>query len=180
MLLTTFIFGMLIPYFRYVFQFLTPSNILYTIERNFTRGVIAARAGTASVDRQKMIVNNNLETIADIARSAVNQIDRNVSLLSIDSLANVLCSYIAGKKRLPEEWYRPHPENFISISSEFFEEITERRVWVEARGLIDLELIFTQALRMMPDAISAIATKTREVAMAGIKVNDDESAYLCI
>lgn len=180
MLLTTFILGMLIPYFRYVFQFLTPSNILYTIERNFTRGVIAARAGTASVDRQKMIVNNNLETIADIARSAVNQIDRNVSLLSIDSLANVLCSYISGKQRLPEEWYRPHPENFISISSEFFEEITERRVWVEARGLIDLELIFTQALRMMPDAISAIATKTREVAMAGIKANDDESAYLCI
>ena len=179
--ITTVMLALLIPYFRYVFQFLTPTNILETIEHNFLADVKQARASSGSgLERQKHHVINNIEQVTDIALSAVNQVDRNVSLLSINTLASILRSYSGHKRDLPPSWYQPRAEHFISISAEFFDDISDRRVWVEARGLMDLELIFTQSLKNMPDAVSAIATNTRQVALAALEHDDDESAYLCI
>ncbi|MBI3991737.1 MAG: DUF2254 domain-containing protein [Candidatus Lambdaproteobacteria bacterium] len=179
--ITTVMLALLIPYFRYVFQFLTPTNILETIERNFMAAVKqAGSANGGGLERQKHAVINNIEQVTDIALSAVTQVDRNVSLLSINTLASILSSYIEAKRALPATWYRPRSEHFISISAEFFDDISDRRVWVEARGLMDLELIFTQSLKNMPDAVSAIATNTRQVALAALAHDDDESAYLCI
>jgi hypothetical protein len=182
MAITTVLLTLLIPYFRYVFKFLTPSNIIVTIEANLQNSLNDAiiHNGRAVPERQKFSVANGLEQITDIALSAVTQMDRNVALMSIDTLCQILRGYIGKKGDLHDPWFQPNPSQFISISSEFFDEIAQRRVWVEARGFMDLELIFGLALRNMPDAISAIAANTRQVAIAAMEHDDEESAYLCV
>lgn len=182
MVITTVLLTMLIPYFRYVFRFLTPSNIIETIRESLESAVADATkiTGTGGLARRKALVANGVEQITDIALSAVTQMDRNVALMAINTLCDILRSYVAQKSKLRSEWFRADPGQFISISSEFFDEIEERRVWVEARGLMDLELIFGLALRTMPDANSAIAANTRELALFSFEHGDDESGYLCM
>lgn len=182
MVITTALLTMLIPYFRYVFKFLTPSNIIETIQTNLHRAVTEAggKSDRPAMERRKVLVGNSLEQVTDIALSAVTQMDRNVALMAINTVSEILRSYIGNKARLHDSWFQPNPNQFISISSEFFDEIVERRVWVEARGLMDLELIFGLALRTMPDANSAIAANTRELAIAATENGDEESTYLCV
>ena len=180
--ITTLLLTMLIPYFRYVFRFLTPSNIIETIRENLESTVVDATKinGSGGLDRRKALVANGVEQITDIALSAVTQMDRNVALMAINTLCDILRSYVAEKPKLRDDWYRADPGQFISISSEFFDEIEERRVWVEARGLMDLELVFGLALRTMPDANSAIAANTRQLALFAIEHGDSETGYLCV
>lgn len=181
-LITTILLTLLIPYFRYVFKFLTPSNIIETIEGAVAKSVSGAAGNptTAQLEQTRFQVANGLEQVTDISLSAVTQMDRNVALMSIDTLSRILRNYIEEKSGLHQEWFRPNPSHFISISAEYIEDIAERKIWVEARGLMDLELIFGLALKTMPDAISAIATNTRQVAMRAIDQDDDAAAYLCI
>ncbi|MCZ6842528.1 MAG: DUF2254 domain-containing protein [SAR324 cluster bacterium] len=182
MIITTVLLTLLIPYFRYVFKFLTPSNIIETIEANLARMVdesVKMDDGIA-LEKQKSLVANGLEQVTDIALSAVTQMDRNVALMSINTLSAILRNYTKNKTRLKEAWFRPNPSQFIAISSEFFDEIAERRLWVEARGFMDMELIFGLALRTMPDANSAIGANTRELCITAIENEDAEAAYLCV
>lgn len=179
---TTLLLALLLPYFRYVFNFLTPSSIIETIEQNLAKSVKDASAGKGNGSREKykFQVANGLEQVTDIALSAVTQMDRNVALMSIDTVSRILREYNTNKKQLGEYWFRPNLAHFISISSEFFEDIQERKIWVEARGLMDLELIFGQALKTMPDAVSAIATNTRYMAQTALENGDREAATLCV
>ncbi|MCZ6646023.1 MAG: DUF2254 domain-containing protein [SAR324 cluster bacterium] len=182
MIITTVLLTLLIPYFRYVFKFLTPSNIIETIEANLARMVDASvkMVDGIALEKQKSLVANGLEQVTDIALSAVTQMDRNVALMSINTLSAILRNYTKNKTRLKEAWFRPNPSQFIAISSEFFDEIAERRLWVEARGFMDMELIFGLALRTMPDANSAIGANTRELCITAIENEDAEAAYLCV
>ncbi|MCZ6471844.1 MAG: hypothetical protein O6934_00235, partial [SAR324 cluster bacterium] len=153
-----------------------------TIEANLARMVdesVKMDDGIA-LEKQKSLVANGLEQVTDIALSAVTQMDRNVALMSINTLSAILRNYTKNKTRLKEAWFRPNPSQFIAISSEFFDEIAERRLWVEARGFMDMELIFGLALRTMPDANSAIGANTRELCITAIENEDAEAAYLCV
>ncbi|MDH4226091.1 MAG: DUF2254 domain-containing protein, partial [Deltaproteobacteria bacterium] len=182
MALTTMLLVMLIPYFRYVFQFLTPSNILGAIENN-QEATIRSAAGKETGIHLEKIKNHaamGLDQVSDIALSAVTQVDRNVALMSIDTLCLMVRKYIPQKSEMNPDWFQPKSSHFISISSEFLEEIARRKVWVEARGLMNLELIFNQALKNMPDAISAIATNTRQIALTAEENQDGESLYFCL
>ena len=179
---TTVILTLLIPYFNYVFHFLTPSSIVEKIEHNLARSVneVKKTGERGSLEKYRYQVANGLEQVTDIALSAVTQMDRNLALMSIDTLRSILRSYLREKEQLPEQWFQPHPAHFISISKEFVDDIAERKIWVETRGLMDLELIFGLALKTMPDAVSAIAANTRHISMAAQDHHDHEAAYLCI
>jgi len=179
---TTLLLALLIPYFNYVFRFLTPSSIIEKIEHNLAHSVedVARSNEEANLEKYRYQVANGLEQVTDIALSAVTQMDRNVALMSIDTLRSILRSYLREKNRLPNQWFTPHPAHFISITKEFVDDIADRRIWVEARGLMDLELIFGLALKTMPDAVSAIAANTRHISMAAQDEDDHETAYLCI
>ncbi|MCZ6473326.1 MAG: DUF2254 domain-containing protein, partial [SAR324 cluster bacterium] len=78
MIITTVLLTLLIPYFRYVFKFLTPSNIIETIEANLARMVDASvkMVDGIALEKQKSLVANGLEQVTDIALSAVTQMDR--------------------------------------------------------------------------------------------------------
>jgi len=180
--LASLMLAVLIPYFRYVFQFLTPSNILGMIEASEARMVREATREThpAQMERLKLNTANGLEQVSDIALSAVNQVDRNVALMSIASLSRMIRAYLPYKKQLSPAWFVPQPGHFISLSAEFLQEIADRRIWVETRCLMNMELLFTQGLKTMPDAISAVATDTRQIALTALDLEDEETLYLCM
>ena len=121
-----------------------------------------------------------MEQISDIALAAVSQMDRNVALLSVSSLKDVMVDHLNVKAKMPRNWFNPQPEHFPAISTDFLQEIAETNIWVEVKGFMDLELIFKMAIKDMPDAVSAVANNTKLIGLYAIKKKDTQVLAIVI
>ncbi|HUJ76075.1 MAG TPA: hypothetical protein VL359_14520, partial [bacterium] len=173
------ILALLIPYFNYVFVFLTPDNIISIIRRNgkVAMDSVTPQTKPAEMRRLQNNVANALSQISDISLSAVSQMDRNVALLSIRSLRDVMVDHLLVKERMPEEWWVPQKDHFPAISTDFLTEIAETHTWVEVKGFMDLELIFKMAIKDMPDGVSAIANTTKVIGLHAIRRKDRQVLF---
>jgi hypothetical protein len=171
---------LLVPYFQYVFLFLTPGNIISIIRKNAKGAmerVSSAPAGKTrpqNLRRLQTDVANSMEQISDISLAAVSQMDRNVALLSIRSLKDVMVDHLLLKRRMPNRWFIPQKEHFPAISTDFLHEIAVTRTWVEVKGFMDLELIFKMAIKDMPDGVSAIANSAKVMGLYAIRLKDKQ------
>ncbi len=177
LVLTFVVFVLLIPYFSYVFRFLTPGNIIRIIRRNTNSAMQRVQnkdLKKEDVRRLQSEVANSMEQISDISLSAVSQMDRNVALLAVRSLKDVMVDHLLIKRKMPRSWFVPVKEHFPAISSDFIQELYRSRNWVEMKGFLDMELIFKMAIQDMPDAVSAIANSTKIVGLYAIKLKDNQ------
>ena len=177
LVLTVVVFVLLIPYFSYVFRFLTPGNIIRIIRRNTNSAmqrVMSKELKKEDVRRLQSEVANSMEQISDISLSAVSQMDRNVALLAVRSLKDVMVDHLLIKRKMPRRWFVPVKEHFPAISTDFIQELYRSKNWVEMKGFLDMELIFKMAIQDMPDAVSAIANSTKIVGLYAIKLKDNQ------
>jgi len=177
LVMTTLILSLLIPYFNYVFHFLTPGNIIRIIRRNAKSGmqhVLGKKLKNEDLRRLQNEVANAMEQISDISLSAVSQMDRNVALLTIRSLKDVMVDHLLVKRQMNKRWFVPIKEHFPAISTDFMQELYHSRNWVEMKGFLDMELIYKNAITEMPDAVSAIANSTKIVGLYAIKLRDHQ------
>ena len=175
--LATLVMGLLIPYFSHVFNFLTPDNIIRIIRRNARSAmqkVLDKKLKKGDVRRVQTDVANAMAQISDISLSAVSQMDRNVALMSVRSLKDVMVDHLLVKRKMPRRWFVPAKEHFPAISTDFIQELYRGKNWVEMKGFLDMELIFKMAIRDMPDAVSAIANSTKIVGLYAIKLKDNQ------
>ena len=173
--MTAVILSMLIPYFAYVFHFLTPENIIRIIRRNGNTAMNRVLKGKNKKDEVRRMQNdmaNAMAQISDISLSAVSQMDRNVSLMSVRSLKDVMVDHMLIKRKMPRLWFVPVKDHFPAISTDFIQELYTGRNWVEMKGFLDMELIFKMAIKEMPDAVSAIANSTKILGLYAIKLKD--------
>jgi len=169
------IMGLLIPYFSYVFLFLTPANILRILQTravNRMNSAILPRTRQEEYPKLQQDTAMAMEQISDIALSAVSQMDRNVSLLGIRALRDVMVDHLLIKHRMPRRWLVPQKEHFPAISAEFLHEIHRNRTWVEIKGFMDMELIFKMSLKEMPDGVTAVANSAKVVGLYAIRLGD--------
>ncbi|MDX2471025.1 MAG: DUF2254 family protein [SAR324 cluster bacterium] len=172
----------LAPYFLYVFKFLTPANLLTALQnanKQTLQDAIYAKDTIALAYLQKE-AGLGIEQVTDSALSANSQMDRNLGLMAISQIKEMVLDYIDVKKKLAEEWFFVPEEQFVGISSEFYSEICEKHIWFEAKAFMDMELIYKTAIRTMPDAVSAIALNTRILGMEAIRNEDDDLLDLVV
>lgn len=166
--------ALLAPYFLYVFQFLTPTNLLSSIQEtnreNVKRAVTTETIPQITKLQKEAAVS--LEQVTDTALSANSQMDRNLGLMAINQIREMVLDYLEVKKEQSAEWFQMPQEHFIGISAEFYSEICEKQLWFEAKAFMDMELIYKSCLRSMPDAVSAIAYNTRIIGEEAIKNKD--------
>lgn len=166
--------ALMAPYFLYVFKFLTPTNLLSAIQKTNKESIHKAtqRKYYPFLSHYQKECSNSLEQVTDTALSANSQMDRNLGLMAISQVKEMVLDYSELKEKLPKIWFTVPKEYFIGISSEFHEEICEQKLWFEAKAFMDMELIFKTCVKTMPDAISAIALNTRIIGEAAIKNRD--------
>ena len=167
--------SLLAPYFLYVFQFLTPTNLLSAIQATSKDSIKKAtlRNNYPQMQVLQKEVANSVDQVTDTALSANSQMDRNLGLMAIGQIREMVLDYMELKKKLPKIWFSAQQDFFVGISSEFYQEICNQRLWFEAKTFMDMELIYRTCIRDMPDAISAIALNTRIIGEAAIKYRDD-------
>ncbi len=159
---------LLLPYFVFVFRFLSPLSIIYKIKGSAYRCIKRAqRAPDAAAKRE---VLDAIDQIQDVARSATEQSDRSVAMACVDALHDLLIDYQGMRTQLRDGWYSVEEtvaENpdFVSFAHSVLEEIEGQRLWLEVK-------IFRQYISLMancvPDAREVaylIAIKTADIAM---------------
>lgn len=174
--LTLLEIALLAPYFLFVFKLITPTNLLMaTQEKSKASATLATnKQNYVNLKKYQAEVALSLEQVTDTALNAITQGDRNLALMAIDQIREMVLDYLLLKKRLPKMWFVISQEHFIGMTSEFHKEICDSRLWVEAKAFIDMRLIFEKSMELMPDGLNAIAYNTRIIGQAAITLQDDE------
>ncbi|MCG8338526.1 MAG: DUF2254 domain-containing protein [Proteobacteria bacterium] len=175
LILTLLEISLLGPYFLFVFKFLTPTNLLSSIQENSRNSIAHAteKKNYSDLKKYQNDVATSFEQVTDTALSAISQMDRNLGLMAINQTREMLLDYLQHKHKLPKSWFLVSQDKFIGISSEFYEEFCDKHLWVEAKAFMDMELIYRSCINNMSDAVSAIANNTRIIGEAAIKTRDD-------
>ncbi len=175
LILTLVEIALLGPYILFVFKFLTPTNLLAAIQETNLKSVENAteRKNYPYLKKFQNEVAISFEQVTDTALSANSQMDRNLGLMAINQIREMMLDYIQHKHKLPKLWFLVSQDKFIGISADFYEEFCEKRLWVEAKAFMDMDLIYRSCINNMFDAVSAIAFNTRVIGEAAIKTRDD-------
>lgn len=150
---------MIVPYFYYVFHFLRPAHIISKIEKQIiqlqNRALYSKKSAKRTQDLKPTIVKN-IDQLAEICKSSVNNADRSLALLSLTSLYDITETYINLKEdylkqhpgELPfnKEWYHNIEKYFLGLNKSIIEELQNQRNWLEYKILEEFESIFVYSL----------------------------------
>jgi hypothetical protein len=158
---------MLLPYFAYVFHFLSPHEVIRRIRSEALERVGRAREG--NVPEAKRAVIAVVEELEDIARSAMQHSDRGIAMAAVVALFDLLADVTQLRPNLPEDWFLideaiAHDADFVSMSPPALEELSREGAWFEAKILRQCLALFGDAVTGARDVANMIAIHTRRVA----------------
>src|SRR3954468_12336221 len=134
--------ALLIPYFFYVVRFVDPSRLLIRL-RDDPNAVVA---GVAERHSEPSAAQTELATrvgqIGTIIIKSLDRNDRDVAAEGAWAIKVMLDSYGKAKSRMPKEWFVVDRADFVGLSDEALEMMTEPRPWYEMKCLQQLEHCF--------------------------------------
>ena len=162
---------MLLPYFAFVFNFLNPIQIVDRIRKHTIEGI--TRPG-GDIARKQAEAVRGVEQLADVALNAMEHKDKGVSMASVDALRALVEGYQQERGSLQREWFRvegdlAHNPDFVSMSPEVLEEVTDRRIWLELKVFRQYQTVYAEALNRMRDINYLIAINTRLIAEQALR-----------
>jgi len=167
MLMMTGCLLVLLPYFAYVFRFVSPLSVISRIRADALARVLRTRTG--SVNKAKHAVIHAVEDIEDVARGAMKNSDRGISMAAVEALATLLADVTNLREKLPDAWFRmddavAHDPDFIAMAPIAMEEVARDRSWFESKILRQYLALFSDAVGSARDVASMIAIHTRRLA----------------
>lgn len=160
----------LLPYFAYVFSFLSPRNVVNHMRRHVQRSVErAAGAGGRKVERCRNVAVAGIEELEDIALNSLEHKDRSIAMDCIEALAQVLRDYLPLRDQLPAPWFRIDGDlaldpDFVAASPSVLERLEADSSWFEMKVLRQYLAIYGEALHRERDVAHLIALDTRRIA----------------
>jgi hypothetical protein len=180
-------FGLMAPYFAYVFDFLQPENIIQRIRKVAVR---SAETGSRSDDEEgraeaQAQVLACMEQLTDITINSIQSKDKIIATAGVDALKDLAIHYLNLKKGSLDTWFavghriRQNPD-FVSMQKESVDDLAQSRTWVEWKLLRQYQAIYSEALSGMRDINYVVAIDTRYLGEAAIEVDDKEALALAL
>ena len=156
----------LLPYFAYVFRFVSPLAVIERIRSAALREVKNADPGDARAAKRAVI--EAIEEIEDIARGAMRNSDRGIAMAAIEALAMLLVDVEKLRGALPETWFLvdaavTRDPDFVSMAHTALDEVARERSWFESKVLRQYHALFIDAVGTARDVASMIAIHTRQL-----------------
>lgn len=106
-------------------------------------------------------------------------------MASVDSLHALFMDYRAMRSELPADWFRvdgnlAHNADFVSMSPDVLDEVSNRREWFEMKILRQYQTIYGEALNRMRDVNYLVAINTRKLAERAAVEGDEALLKLCV
>jgi hypothetical protein len=170
----------LLPYFFYVVRFVDPSRLLIRL-RDSTMFVIH-KVGSRSFDpyEAQTEVSTRINQIGTIIIKSLDRNDRDVAAEGTWAIKRMLDEYGKEKTRMPKEWFKVDRADFVGLSDEALEMLTENKTWFEMKCLQQIEHGFLRALHSANDTVSTFSDATRVIACRADDHHDQHALRLCI
>jgi hypothetical protein len=172
--------ALLLPYFFYVVRFVDPSRLIIRL-REETRDIVerACQRRCDPTDAQTEI-STRLNQIGTIIIKSLDRNDRDVAAEGAWAIKLLFDQYGKVKSRMPKEWFAVDRADFVGLSDEALEMLTESRTWYETKCLQQIEHGFLRALQDANDTVSTFSDVTRVIAVRAEGNHDEPAIRLCI
>jgi hypothetical protein len=167
---------MLLPYFAFLFRFVSPLNVITRIQHQAIHAIGRARMG--GVRRARAEAIDAIEELEDIARGG-DQADRSICMAAVEALADLVREYQPMRVDLSEAWYRldarlMHDPDFVSMAPLVLEHLEKNKIWLETKVMRQYLALFNESLNRARDVANLIALQTRQLASS---VGGQEPAF---
>lgn len=175
MVLATLAMALVFPYFKYVFYFLQPQNIIDKIEGAVTRTLRNAARSPARIGQARGEVTKSIQQLSDITLTAIANNDLVFAVSSLNAMKQVLVDYLEIKPQLGAAWHEIPSQHILGLSQEMWQDVVESRTWVEMELFKQYELAFTTSLRKVRDINSCVARNVRDIAEVAVRLEATET-----
>lgn len=170
----------LLPYFAFVFQFLSPLSVIQRLGDTSFKWLTAFDSN--DIGRAQARAEGSIDELLNVARTAVEQSDRGVAMACIDSLADLLLDYQRARGTLDPAWFRISPEiagdpDFVSLAPEALKSIDDEGIWVEVKIFRQFLSLMAQCVPDSRDVANLIAIRSENI---GRNADSAELRTLCI
>ena len=167
MLLLTICLVVLLPYFVFVFTFLSPDHVIDRIRAQTLEAVLAPGARSVS-DRQAEAVRN-IEQLTDVALTSMENRDKTIAMAAVDALQGIALDFQFARPSITQDWFEvsgplARDPDFVAMSEALLASVSQRRIWLELKVLKQFLAIFNQALNGSRDVNSLIGIRVRGIA----------------
>jgi hypothetical protein len=157
---------MLLPYFAYVFHFVSPHEVIRRIRAEALAEVHGSREQGARAAKQAVI--EAVEELEDVARGAMQNSDRGIAMAAVEALAELLGDVTRQRRELPADWFVvddviARDADFVSMAAPALDSIAREGTWFEAKILRQCRELFVDAVGSARDVASMIAIHTRRL-----------------
>jgi hypothetical protein len=157
----------LLPYFNFVFAFLSPLSMIEKIRNGALARVRKLRP--SRLEWTQNAVEQAVDELQEVARSATEQGDRSIAMATVDALAELLDRYGELRSGLPPEWFKIAPAiaadpDFVSLSPAALEDIEESKIWLEVKIMEQYLSLMALCVPRERDIANLIAIKTFQIA----------------
>jgi hypothetical protein len=158
---------LLVPYIYFVFTFLSPISVIQRICRDSYRVILKVRED--NVVRSQKKVQDAVDELQDVARSAIQQGDRAIAMAAVDALSNLLFDYVRIRHRLPRDWFEvtaavAADPDFVALAPESMAEVRDHGLWLERKILRRYLSLMGQASGHARDVAYLIGINTQRIA----------------
>ena len=151
---------LIVPYFYFVFQFLTPNTIISKIKKQAQRFILRARCMPAKKSKRvekeiKPSLVENLEQLSEICKGSLISADRSLGLLSLKTLNQILEFYIQMKEKSLSEtlnlpfctsWYTDIDRFFLGLNQSIVDNLKAHNYWFEYRICQEYESVLRHSI----------------------------------
>ena len=174
----------LLPYFVYVFDFLSPTRVVGHIKRRSLHGLRLARRGRR-LDEARAELMDGIEQLGELALVCVENRDKAIAISAVSALAEISEAAVHQKGEMPSGWWDSrefiaHDQDFIAMHPEVLEALIRQKVWVEMKVLRQYQAVFSESTRKMRDVNHFVAILTRQIATRDAEHGDGDSLRLSI
>ncbi len=161
---------MLLPYFAYLFYFVSPLHVIRRIRAEALESVRGAKGG--DVRAAKSAVIEAVEELEDIARSAMKNSDRGIAMAAVEALSDLLADVTGLRGELSADWFLvddviARDADFVSMAAPALAAVASEGTWFEAKILRQCHALFVDAVGNARDVAQMLAIHTRRLAEMG-------------
>ena len=176
MALITISLLVLLPYFVFVFSFLSPLNMIEQLHQRAIRVLSVAARGAIEADQR--IVTRSIDELQDVARIAIEASNRAVAQASIDALAELLFEYQRIRSTLPAAWFRlssviRRDPDFVSLAPSSLEELEHTGLWFEVKVLYQYWELMTHSVSRARDVAGMVAINSGRIGVAAAELHPE-------
>ncbi len=174
-----------IPHFTYVFNFLRPTNFLSQIETNAKKIIKEVAEKGECIEGKRDSLAEKIDFIGDVSLNSFYQSDRAVTLMTVNTLKNILNYYLSLKTKLPDKWFKLSGKetldpDFADYSNFVMKRIEEQKVLLERKVFRLYEMLFIKSKATQRDIASGVLLNSRLIFSHAVKFSDRGAMWTII